>query len=283
MNESAVNYAVIRYRPMPETGEFANIGVVAIDARSGRIAYKLSARRFRRVTQFFENIPSAEYSNLIHFMDSELSRMAQISQIRSPATGMSIFHSFVGRHEGAVIFSAVRSVLSSDLDDTVGRLFDKLVRRNSEATPQREVKMVRSIRDHLHQENIYAFKSRQIDDDLMPVRLPLVSDKKKRAVIKPLAFDQKSTLAMIDHASVWSDRFSYLIDRGVFSRENVLFTVEGPPSSSEEPLNDAFDVAMKRIHELKVEVIECGNRDVFPEALVDFARRSAGPEPRLFN
>ena len=49
------NYAVLRFQPYPETGEFANLGVVML-CSDGTFLYRLETRHYKRITQFFSKL-----------------------------------------------------------------------------------------------------------------------------------------------------------------------------------------------------------------------------------
>ena len=49
-----LNYAAIGFRPYPELGEFVNVGIVAVEAKSRYLSYKLIApQRTKRVRVCF--------------------------------------------------------------------------------------------------------------------------------------------------------------------------------------------------------------------------------------
>ena len=53
----ACNYAVLRFLPYPETGEFVNLGVVVHCALRGLFEMKIESRKAARVTDFFSDFP----------------------------------------------------------------------------------------------------------------------------------------------------------------------------------------------------------------------------------
>ena len=56
MKEIVCNYAIARFRPYRETGEFANIGVVLICPQLDYFGYTFETRKHKRITDFFPEL-----------------------------------------------------------------------------------------------------------------------------------------------------------------------------------------------------------------------------------
>lgn len=50
------NFAVVRFRPYPETEEFVNIGVVMACPQAGFFDFKIETKRRDRITHFFPEL-----------------------------------------------------------------------------------------------------------------------------------------------------------------------------------------------------------------------------------
>lgn len=275
----ALYYAIIRFRPMSATGEFANIGVAVFDPDEKAIAFRLAPKRFRRVTQFFDNINAEVYSNTIHLLVQELGRLQSRCLQADRSSAVAYFTSFVKQREGIVTFSKIHGVVSNEVEKTASDLYNRFVRRTSEAVPQREFELTKGIRKALRTASISSFKDRHIEDELMPVRLPFVSDTWETLVIKPVAFDQKSTIAIIDHANLWRDRFSYFIDNGRLKKSNILLAIDSS-GEDERDINNVEDiilqaksVAYDRLRTIGVQTVEYDPDFGLPDAIRDFAYR----------
>ena len=70
MNKVACQYALLRFRPFVETGEFANVGVVLL-APEARFFWFLLLKRYGRITQFFHQLDRKVYLNGREFMKEE--------------------------------------------------------------------------------------------------------------------------------------------------------------------------------------------------------------------
>ena len=53
---TACHYAIVRFMPFIETGEFANVGVVMFAPQARYFGFKLLVNRQARVTNFFEQL-----------------------------------------------------------------------------------------------------------------------------------------------------------------------------------------------------------------------------------
>ena len=52
MTKFACQYALLRFRPFAETGEFANVGIVLLAPEARFFGFRL-LKRYGRITQFF--------------------------------------------------------------------------------------------------------------------------------------------------------------------------------------------------------------------------------------
>ena len=53
MKEVVCNYAIARFRPYRETGEFVNVGIVLICPQVNYFGYLFEKRKYKRITDFF--------------------------------------------------------------------------------------------------------------------------------------------------------------------------------------------------------------------------------------
>ena len=76
-NPIACNYAVVRFLPYPEAGEFVNVGVVAHSPTTGFFDYRLlPANRISRVHGFFPELNVEHYKDALKNCGQELERMS---------------------------------------------------------------------------------------------------------------------------------------------------------------------------------------------------------------
>ncbi|QSR17497.1 DUF3037 domain-containing protein [Novosphingobium sp. KA1] len=273
-------YSVIRFRPFAETEEFANIGVVVTRLNDGLLAYKLAPRRFPRVKHFFDQIAYEAYDEVIAYLDVELSRATEFLPTFTKMAGGAIFDDLVRRRESSVVFSQPRIVeYHLELDDVVEKLYGRFVKRDVVVSSREEL-LVKDIRRELRRAGINYFHSIRLNDDVVPVNFPLAFDKgKELRAIKPLAFSQKSPLAVLDHGAHWRKRLGILIDRQRIMPGNVLIAVEPPPPNSDHSMMDAFEFARSELELLPFEVVSACSGQFLNDEVIKFAKQSVSNDP----
>lgn len=271
MSEFA-QYAIIRFRPFPETGEFANVGILMFDPTSAMFQYKIVPRRFRRVTQFFNALEPNVFGSSVLLLQQELDRLKALLESREHQR--FLMSGLLRRDRESVwTFSDLRTVrIDGEPEDTLDKLYELYVGRNFVTSEYQEQIMVREVRRSLKRRGIDGYGERIIEDEIVPVKFPLVSEVRGTRVIKPISLNQKTTIGMIDHAATWHDRFRLLIDRGRLDREKILIPLAGP-TVSDKSMSEAYKAARDELVELQVNVIEFD--DV--TSLIDFAKLGARP------
>lgn len=66
MKRIAYQYAILRFMPYVETGEFANVGLVMAAPQQGFFAYQLEEKRYGRLTRFFKDLEASTYLRRTH-------------------------------------------------------------------------------------------------------------------------------------------------------------------------------------------------------------------------
>jgi hypothetical protein len=75
MTKFACQYALLRFRPFAETGEFANVGIVLLAPEARFFGFRL-LNRYGRITQFFKELDKKVYLNGRDLFKEELERFA---------------------------------------------------------------------------------------------------------------------------------------------------------------------------------------------------------------
>lgn len=268
MND-VVQYSIIRFRPLPETGEFANVGIVLFDRKERQFLYKIVPKRFRRVTQFFNTLHPNVFASSITLLQSELDRLSAVFQ-RSAGDAITVLENFLRQgRESVWTFSDIRALLAdAPLEDVLDRLYETYVGRNFINFDYQELIMVREIRAYLRRRSVFDFTERVIEDEIVPVKFPLVSETNGTRVIKPISLSQRTTLGIIDHSATWHDRFRLLIKRNRLTPENVLIPMTGPVGD-DSALQEAFSTAKDEFSNLGVSIVDRSDVD----AVLNFAKR----------
>lgn len=123
------NYAVLRFLPYPETGEFVNVGVVAHCEELGWLGYAGVADEGRRVTQFFPAVIAADYLRQRTAMFAELERVrVLISNTKDRRLACGIFQELVRPRESVFRFGEIRTAMTADPAELVTRLCEHYVK-----------------------------------------------------------------------------------------------------------------------------------------------------------
>ena len=75
MKKFACQYALLRFRPFVETGEFANVGIVLMAPEARFFGFRL-LKRYGRITQFFHELDRKVYLDGRDLFKEELERFA---------------------------------------------------------------------------------------------------------------------------------------------------------------------------------------------------------------
>lgn len=265
-------YAIIRFAPFPETGEFANVGLLLICPDFGFFDYRLEKRRLARVTRFFEPMDASLLREAIHGLEIELQRMKrEVGHVRlgqhrlrfgdsDPAE--ILFEEMVRRREGLLRFSKVRSRLSKDPSHELDALFSFYVRKSFVTQEYRERAMEKAVKSALHLHDLDGnFKPREFDDGVYRKKFPFVQEHKNkvRRIIKPLFLGQERPSAIIDHAHTWSMTLKRFRVSGQISGE-VLFPIERPSASTNRQ-ERAFVEARGLLLEANAKTVEFEDED----------------------
>ena len=277
MNKIACQYAIVRFAPYVETGEFANVGIVMIAPKQNNFIFKLETRRYARITRFFEEMDSRLYIESMKAINLELSRIQGMLKNHTFANngnqniefGQQLFNEAVRERESIVRFSEPRVTLATDPKLKLDELFAYYVERNFVTKEYRETVLERGVQKLLRQANIAnRFQRTAVGDDTYHRTFPFVEqlDKGPVKIIKPLNLGHEEPSKIIDHGGSWLFALDVLKNNDKLPKK-ALFTVEGPPSSANEQRHSAFEHVVNRLKETGVGVVTHDEQD----QIIDFA------------
>lgn len=277
--KTVYRYAIIRFRPFAETEEFANIGVIAIDLSHHMIDYRIAPKRFARVRHFFDEQGYAAYAGAIDVLRLELGRISDFLPSFVEWNAEATFQDIIARRESSIRFSEARIAQSdADLSAFLDSLYARFVRRDFSAdTP--EVELTRDIRHALRQRHLGFFKSLKVEDELMSIPFPLAHRGNRLRAIRPLAFGQKSPMAMVDYAAHWRKRLDYLLTRQRIMPHDVLIATQGPGVDAEPVAHHAYQLASEELAKLPFDIVPGEGPDGVNDAIIAFAHASVGRTP----
>jgi len=139
VNAVACRYAIIRFAPYVETGEFANVGILLLAPRAGFFGHDIETRRHARITQFFGEMDAATYKAAITMVGSELRHFETLLRERGfcthadPGTvafAQEVFQEIIRPREGIIRYSDARVTMAVDPGASLRELFQYYVGRS---------------------------------------------------------------------------------------------------------------------------------------------------------
>lgn len=282
MTRFACNYAIVRFMPLVETGEFANVGVLLWVPKQKTLLFKLLRRKYGRITQFFEELDKQVYLKAMGDLDAELQRIQGLLHKGAVVTANSnleygfhkgIFEEIIRPRETIVRFSEQRAILSENPAETLTALYNYYVGRNFVNKEYQEGLMEKGIKRLLDQENLgKRYQKRKVHDNVYSVSFPFVEEQDHKAVraIKPLFLGQADSTAIIEHGGHWRLKVDLLRKRQLLHGP-VLFPVKGPENTKTgDHRHEAFEETLQNLEGEGIQLIAYEEH----RKILDFASQS---------
>ena len=210
----ACNYAVLRFLPYPETGEFVNLGVVVHCAGRGHFSMRLETRKQARVTDFFPELDRESFRAARRAIQAEMERVKMMIRRSDDAEqGRLLFRELVRPRETVFRFGETRTILTDEPGALAPRLFAQYVNRHfAQPKEYQETVMARRFLDALRKfrpERV--FREQLVGTEEYHVRIPICSDWRTpegvpMRAIKPLDLARPEPTAVIEHGDAWIQR-----------------------------------------------------------------------------
>lgn len=245
MSELVCNYAIARFRPYRETGEFVNVGVVLICPQVNYFGYLFQTRKHKRITDFFPELDVEVFKTGLSGLLKELARVTgkshddQLQQLvlREEAhANLGRFRELVRPREALFHFAEIATALCPDPQLKLRELFHYYIERQfARDREYQEVIMRRHLADFLRKYNLdreYRTDYR-VGDDTYHILLPFVHVRGTvvHKAIKPLHLDKDAPTEIYRHGDAWLSSVRRLrqIKR---LPEQLIFTVKPPRSGT---------------------------------------------------
>ena len=267
MNKYACRYATVQFMPYPETGEFANVGVIVAVPQKNTFAFQLETKRYSRLTQFFHHLDRRVYIAAIKALEQELQFLTDAVNDKQ-LTAQKAFDLMVRPLEAVLRFSEERVKMSATPQILEKELFERFVQhdfaqhKNYEKQLQTRVtRLVKSL-DIKHK-----FEKGALGPDWYPVNVPLVQrkDNDHIRVIHPLHFNRPEPEKIIEHGNLWAGKLATLEELGKLPKD-ILIPVEKPALDQQE-LDEAWQLTQKKLENFG-DITEASNN----EEVEDFAK-----------
>jgi hypothetical protein len=231
------NYAVVRFLPYRETGEFVNVGVVLLCHHAEYFDVMMETQRRRRVTDFFPELDRELFTAGRQNFNQELRRIKQMlgadNHKLADRARLDVFRELVRPRESVFRFSEIGTVLADDPAKKLVELFDRFVNRQFAKTKgYQETIMAQRLTEVLRAHHLNYRTNQKVGNDEFHVLMPIVSDAhNNRGValraIKPLDLDRDETTKIYDHGDAWIKRIERLRHVNQLP-EGMLFTIREP-------------------------------------------------------
>jgi len=252
MKKTPCLYAIVRFTPFVETGEFANVGIILMAPAQCHFAFRLMIQKHSRVTHFFEQLDAQVFKATMKHLRDELERVVGVLRqhgfdkrykFNDVEFVRSLFAEIVRPREAVIKFSTPRALLADDLTAALNDLYAHYVERSFVTREYHENVLERGLRKWLFEARLAErFEHIKIGDDDYHVAFPFVEqrDHQPLKAIKPLHLAHEQPTKIIEHGGQWLMRIKQLRKRGLLP-EQVLFAVQGPTT------NDARERAYEDI------------------------------------
>jgi len=273
----ASKYAIIRFRPYVETGEFANVGIVLMAPSAQYFGFKVLKNRHARITGFFQELEAKTFRESMKYVDAELARVSALLKSyafdrRRKFTGNHeqtaelLFEEIVRPRETAVLMSEVRVVLADDPKRKVEELFSYYVERNFVTKKYRETVLETELKHSLRKSQLLqCYEKRKLGDHDFSVSIPFTEmNVAKPRLIKPLSLGQETATKILEHSNSWHFRIAELKRRDFIDVDKVLFATEGPGDGQ---LGKTYRESQEMLAELGVHVVNFDQK----EEILEFA------------
>ncbi|SKA52714.1 DUF3037 domain-containing protein [Photobacterium toruni] len=267
-------YAIIRFAPYAETGEFANVGIVLCVPKTKFFDFKLAPVKFKRISQFFDDIDNKLFAATISNIEQELGRIRNFAGSSGEDKIADIFKELTRDRESIIRFGEIRStLLKTHPNDLIETLYERFIGRDFVTKQYREAAMVRAIRQELRVKGMPAYTEGKVSNDLIEATFPFVNNDNGPKIIKPLTFQQPTTTKIIEHGEFWHWKVKRLIKAGSLESDNILLPFESPVTTNIQ-LHKAYQEVVNEFNAINVNVTNFSDTT----ALLEFATRDLGPE-----
>lgn len=276
MNPVPCQYAIIRFLPYAETGEFANVGVALACPATGYFDFRLvPTRKTGRIRGFFEQLDLKIYRDALTYMGEELERLRALAAnvaIGNKEAVRQLFIGLVHPRETLLRFGETRVVMAEDPDAMLGQLFARMVERDFANKDYHDKLVERGVRELLRKANLRMyFNEAVIGNEDLHLNVPFAHKRGENVhlAIKPLDLAKDEASRVFDTGGRLVDRIQRLKKHNLLPPD-MLVAVQRPDGNDQRILG-AIDEIEGDLRKAGVEVERADNI----RAITAFAKAAA--------
>ncbi|WP_280564741.1 DUF3037 domain-containing protein [Chromohalobacter sp. 48-RD10] len=253
------NYAVLRFQPYPETGEFANLGIVML-CSNGQFLQRVETRTRKRVTDFFDKLDPSIFRRARHEFADEVKRVAELANANAGdfALQMGLFKHLIAPSETMFRFGPPGTIASSDPAKTLDELFNRYVHHDFDQREEVETTIKRRLNILLKEQFVdRIYREERLGDELYHVTFPFVwrhHEHAPRQAIRPLSFDLDDPKSILDKGDRWIMQMNRLTKHGGMP-EDTVFVCQAPQSQEAKRIQSYREITAELANTQHIRVI----------------------------
>lgn len=253
MNKYICNFATLRFRPFPETEEFACFGVVMLCANTKQFDFRVGHEAKGRIGRFFPELDGGVFRDTRKYIHDVLESLkCRIDKINASGdffddgTPDSLFDNLIRPRENIAKFSLPYTILCDDPQAELNRQYKNMVCRAFTNRGEYAEHIMRTrVRECLDAFEIPYKQNYPLDYGNIRFQVPFFLDGDVKKAIKPLNLAQNTPVEVFDLAAKWESRLNLMHQQ--FGPDDILLPIRMPDQEARE----IFDTAHKALSKLQ--------------------------------
>lgn len=221
------NYAILRFQPYPETGEFANLGVVML-CNDGTFLYRMEMRQYARITHFFTKLDRSVLTRARKAFGEELERIQRLmtDHKHDRQLQLGVFQHLIKPTETLMRFGPPGTIAAESPEKALARLFMSYVHHDFGTKPDVEQKLTQRVSRLLKNLPNRHYDKGTLNAGYYKVTFPFLwkDNSTARQAIKPISFDLDDPSSIIEKGDKWISKMERLIAAGSAPADAVFIS-----------------------------------------------------------
>jgi hypothetical protein len=272
-------YAIARYTHDPISGEFVNVGVVAVDM-STRLPLIKFRHAYGRVKSMFPSVNRKQFLSTLNDAERALKSAAKEllrdDLLSEPVTAQQLVRKAIPLEDQGLQLGHVGSGAANDMSKRFDQLFERYVQKyekDNKRERRSDNDVWRPVRERFQSENVAdLFEPQTIIAKLDQQRFEHTWQNGILHCIQPLSFDLVDEEAIREKARTWLGKLSALDDA---KSQFKAYLLVGKPSGRD--LDKAFEKGMALLEKAKsqvaCEIVQESDADSFVATLAQQMRQ----------